>query len=161
MIDLNAISDFSNQRLPGPYSAKAINDLSFVVGDGIASDGSKHAFLLTPRERVAVREAPVREPTTAIGQWTYVHNDWVWIDVGGGWWWEGSDWNWHGSGSPPHHPPKTPPTTSSAPAASSDDKDAGANADDKDAGANSGNNDPPPPPTIKTPVLTPTIKTRC
>ena len=87
MRDLNAISDLSASNFQILSVGKAINDLGFIAGDGIAADGNKHAFLLTPKERAVVRRSEVPSVEAPVGQWTYVHQNWVWVHrtvAGGG-----------------------------------------------------------------------------
>ncbi len=92
MFDLNTLCDLSKSDFRVLTVAKTINDSCLIVGEGITTNGAKHAFLLTP--------IPV-----AGGQWSYVCCQWVWIQEGGGWWWESNCgcYKWHGP--PGRHPP--------------------------------------------------------
>jgi probable HAF family extracellular repeat protein len=107
MSDLNVITDLSAGGFKVLTVAKAINDSSLIVGDGIMTTGDRHAFLLVP-VGATTQGAPSVIPTEG-GQWSYTNDKWVWAASDGGWWWEDNGWNWHGSGRPPHHHPHTPP----------------------------------------------------
>src|ERR1700719_4050916 len=107
MSDLNVITDLSAGGFKVLTVAKAINDSSFIVGDGIMTTGGRHAFLLVA-VGAATQGAPSVIPTQG-GQWSYTNDKWVWAASDGGWWWEDNGWNWHGSGKPPRHPHTPPP----------------------------------------------------
>lgn len=95
MFDLNQLCDLSTRDFKVLTVAKTIDDCCLIVGEGITTNGDKHAFLLTP---------------TSVdgGRWCYSCCQWVWMQEGGGWWWETSChcYKWHGA--PGKHPP--PPT---------------------------------------------------
>jgi probable HAF family extracellular repeat protein len=107
MVDLNAITDLSAGGFKVLTVAKAINDSSLVVGDGIMTTGDRHAFLLVP-VGAATQGARSAVPTRG-GQWSYTNDKWVWAASDGGWLWEDNGWNWNGPGKPPRHHPHTPP----------------------------------------------------
>jgi probable HAF family extracellular repeat protein len=99
MFDLNTLCDLSQSDFKVLTVAKAINDSCLITGEGITTNGEKHAFLLTPLE-------------AAGGQWSYACCQWVWIQDGGGWWWESNCgcYRWHGPpGRHPPCPPEPPP----------------------------------------------------
>lgn len=99
MFDLNTLCDLSQSDFRVLTVAKAISDSCLIIGEGITTNGDKHAFLLTP--------LPV-----AGGQWSYACCQWNWIQEGGGWWWEGNCgcYRWHGPpGKHPPCPPEPPP----------------------------------------------------
>ena len=108
MIDLNAITDLSAGGFKVLTVAKAINDSSLIVGDGIMTTGDRHAFLLVPVGAAGAQEAPPILPTEG-GQWSYANDQWVWTASDGGWGYSGGGWQWNGPGKPPRHHPHTPP----------------------------------------------------
>ena len=95
MLDLNNLCDLSQSDFKVLTAARAINDSCVIIGDGLTSNGDKHAFMLTP---VAMDG----------GRWFYRCCEWVWIQEGGGWWWEENCgcYKWHGPPGP--HPPCPP-----------------------------------------------------
>jgi probable HAF family extracellular repeat protein len=97
MFDLNTLCDLSQGDFKVLTVAKAINDSCVIIGEGITTNGDKHAFMLTP---LSVQG----------GQWSYRCCEWVWIEEGGGWWWEENCgcFKWHGPPGP-HRPPPPPP----------------------------------------------------
>lgn len=99
MFDLNALCDLSTSDFAVLTVAKTISDSCLIIGEGVTTNGEKHAFLLTP--------IPVDG-----GQWSYVCCQWVWIQEGGGWWWETGCgcYRWHGppKGRRPACPPEPP-----------------------------------------------------
>jgi len=92
MFDLNTLCDLSTSDFKVLTVAKTINDSCVIIGEGITTNGDKHAFLLTP--------LPVDG-----GQWSYNCCQWVWIQTDGDWWWETGCrcYKWHGA--PGKHPP--------------------------------------------------------
>jgi probable HAF family extracellular repeat protein len=99
MFDLNTLCDLSQSDFKILTVARTISDSCLIIGEGITTNGQKHAFLLTP--------LPVDG-----GQWSYVCCQWVWIQQGGGWWWETGCccYKWHGlpRGKRPPFPPQPP-----------------------------------------------------
>ena len=99
MFDLNTLCDLSQSDFKILAVARTISDSCLIIGEGITTNGQKHAFLLTP--------LPVDG-----GQWSYVCCQWVWIQQGGGWWWETGCccYKWHGlpRGKRPPFPPQPP-----------------------------------------------------
>ena len=106
MVDLNSLCDLAAGGFRLLTVAKAINDSMVIVGEGIANDGQKHAFMLTP---LAIDG----------GNWRYIsgcdpcqpgspEGQWVWIQIDGWWWWEThcGCYRWHG---PPGRNPPCPP----------------------------------------------------
>ncbi len=75
MFDLNTLCDLSQSDFKVLTLAKAINDSCVIIGEGITSNGDKHAFMLTP---LSVQG----------GQSWSRCCEWVWVEEGGGWWWE-------------------------------------------------------------------------
>lgn len=99
MFDLNTLCDLSQSDFKVLTVARTISDSCIIIGDGITTNGDKHAFMLTPL-------------TVAGGQWYYQCCQWVWIQEGGGWWWEENCgcYRWHGPpGRHPPCPPQPPP----------------------------------------------------
>ena len=98
MYDLNLLCDLSTSDFKVLTVAKTIDDCMDIVGEGIATDGNKHAFLLTP---------------TLVdgGRWCYSCCQWIWKQEGGGWQWDtgSQSYTWHGGpgshGNCPDHPP--------------------------------------------------------
>ena len=98
MYDLNLLCDLSTSDFKVLTVAKTIDDCMDIVGEGIALDGNKHAFLLTP---------------TLVdgGRWCYSCCQWIWKQEGGGWQWDtgSQSYTWHGGpgshGNCPDHPP--------------------------------------------------------
>ena len=110
MADLNSLCDVGAGGFRLLTVAKAINDSMVIVGEGIANDGQKHAFMLTPLAIDGgnwsyIAGCNICEPGSREGQW-------VWIQIDGWWWWE-SDcgcYRWHGPpGRNPPCPPQPPP----------------------------------------------------
>src|SRR5438067_11970096 len=92
MYDLHLLCDLSQSGFKVLTVARTISDSCVIIGDGLTTNGDKHAFKMTP---VGV----------AGGQWNYQCCQWVWIQDGGGWWWEEGCgcYKWHGP--PGRHPP--------------------------------------------------------
>lgn len=99
IFDLNTLCDLAQSDFRVLTVAKAISDSCVIIGEGITTNGDKHAFMLTPL-------------SVDGGQWSYVCCQWCWIQEGGGWWWEANCgcYRWHGP--PGRHPdcPPRPPT---------------------------------------------------
>jgi probable HAF family extracellular repeat protein len=96
MYDLNNLCDLGQSGFKVLTVARTISDSCVIIGDGISSNGDKHAFRLTP---VAV----------AGGQWFYECCQWIWKQNGGGaWCWESGCGCYKWCGPPGKHPPCPP-----------------------------------------------------
>src|SRR6266480_5475924 len=95
MYDLNLLCDLSTSNFKVLVAARTINDCFEIVGEGVTTNGDKHAFLLKP---------------TAVdgGNWCYACCKWTWTQEGGGWTWDTGChcYTWHGP--PGNHPPCPP-----------------------------------------------------
>src|SRR5581483_3570892 len=95
MYDLNNLCDLGQSGFKVLTIARTISDSCVIIGDGISSNGDKHAFRLTPVE-------------VAGGQWHYECCQWIWKQTGGGWCWESNCGCYKWCGPPGKHPPCPP-----------------------------------------------------
>ncbi|HYR24107.1 MAG TPA: hypothetical protein VEP30_14410 [Chthoniobacterales bacterium] len=95
MFDLNTLCDLSQSGFKVLTVARTISDSCVIIGDGITTNGDKHAFKLTPVE-------------VAGGQWHYDCCQWIWKQDGGGWCWESNCGCYKWCGPPGKHPPCPP-----------------------------------------------------